>query len=294
MNRFYFFAPLFAASVACSGAAPTSGSSHQAVSTDSSKTASVDSIGCGDGVKSTPNIWFVSIPSSDADQGGLFQEIALMSSNLFWLQGITAVNPASDSGSLAYPVDTTQTTALTFEVNFTPGQGDTSSHTTYRDQALTQLQGLGAQIGCNQIGVAQPLNSGSSSGSGTGTAQTPDSAGCGDGVNSAPNAWFITINRTSDNAPLFDEVTLMASNLFGVTNVFAINPATNTGSLVYPEDVTQTSSLDFDVQFSPGVDSLALPTVASDSITYRDQTLTTLVNDGLQIDCNTIGHVKPL
>src|ERR1700722_13921393 len=215
MNRlFVLVAPLALAAAACSAGPGGPGSSGSADTNGSG--ASVDSIGCGDGTKSTPNAWFMSVPS--ADNGGLFQEVALMSSNLFTLSGISPVNPASQSGSTAYPQDTSQTTALIFNVSFTPGVDSLSMPTIAedsvknRDIVLTQLQALGATISCNTIGVANPLNGSSSGGpAGDGGAgSTPDSVGCGDGVTSTPNIWFVQISQSSQNAPLFSELVLIS------------------------------------------------------------------------------------
>jgi len=263
----------------------------------SSKSSNTDSLGCGNGVTSAPNAWFVGI--DQPDQGGLFQEVALMSSNLFGIESVSPVNPEAPA-SLAFPEDVSQTTALVFEVTFTPGRNSLAFPTiatdsvTNRDQVLTQLQGLGASISCNNIINAQPLNGGSASG-GSGAAPLPvDAAGCGDGVTSAPNAWFISVSRTPSNDAVFQQVALMSSNLFGIANVAPVNPSADVNTTTFPADVTKVTGLDFEVTFTPGVDSVGMPDIAHESIENRNKVLLKLQSSGATVDCNNIGVAVPL
>jgi hypothetical protein len=275
-----------ASTVACA-ASNEAGDGESGAADLSAGSSQADSLGCGDGKKSAPNAWFMSAQKSDST---LFKAVALMSSNLFSIDSITADNPSQDV-NFGFPADTSNVTDLIFEVSFTPGRDSLALPHVHedsiknRDAVLTQLKELGATVECNNILQLRPLTAHAS------VAETVDSVGCGDGTKSAPNGWFISLPKNEGGA-LFQEIALMGSNLFRVTNVTAVNPALESGSLAFPTDVSKTSSLVFLTDFTPGVNSLAFPKIAQDSITYRDQTLLALKKDGLAIECNNILHTQ--
>jgi hypothetical protein len=272
----------------------SSGSQNASTGDDQNVKASskVDSIGCGDGVKSMPNGWFVGI---DNDGSPLFQAVGIMSNNLFRIDSVTADNPAALNGSLDYPEDTSKTTALIFEVSFTPGRDSVenpSMHADsikYRDQALTQLKSLGGEVECNGIMHAMPLGlKGAGDATPTPKPGDVDSMGCGDGVKSAPNGWFISFKRSSTK--VFDELVLLSSNLFSIDNVAVETPNLLSGSLDYP-DTSKVTNISVEETFMPGRNSIGMPNVQSASIKYRNKVLTELKGDGLEIDCNNILHM---
>ena len=275
---------LIALSVAaCSSAAPASGGSADENLTEA-KAVTPDGAGCGDGKKSVPNSWFMSVEKSD---GPLFEAVALMSSNLFSIKSVSAINDTADA--TVFPQDVSATSSLVFEIVFTPGRDSVALPTIHadslknRDKTLLRLQALGASVECNNIlhlnGVSGPS-----------VHPDVDSLGCGDGKKSAPNAWFVGIDKS--DAPLFKTLALLSSNLFDVRDATAVIP--DGGSAQFPADVGRATSIVFEESFTPARNSIGQPTIAKDSLTNRDNVLRELKSDGVAISCDQIGVANPL
>jgi hypothetical protein len=282
---------------ACAAPTVADSSSHAAASA-----GDVDSLGCGDGVKSAPNAWFPSVAKTADNDTNLFEAVALMSSNLLRIESIAAIGPWDKNGDLSFPNDVDQVSELIFEVAFTPGVDQPGVWPTIhedsiknRDAVLLQLQKLGATVECNNILHLHhgPVVAGVPSHpilphTAMPAAGDVDSLGCGDGVKSAPNAWFVSLPKPDTKDTLFQEIALMSANLFRVTHVTAANPATLRGDLNFPEDVSQTTALDFLVELTPGVDSIGEPGIHDASIQNRDQVLLQLKDLGVDVGCNNI------
>jgi hypothetical protein len=92
----------------------------------------------------------------------LFQALALISSNLFSVDNVAPVNPQTEQGVLGVE-DVSLTTSLSFLVDFTPGVDSVGFPTIKedsilnRDQVLTTLKDLGADMECNVIFHRNPL-----------------------------------------------------------------------------------------------------------------------------------------
>jgi hypothetical protein len=246
--------------------------------------AKLDAAGCGDGKKSVPNSWLMSVDKSD---GPLFEAVALMSSNLFEITSVSAINDKSDA--TLFPEDVNATSSLVFELTFTPARDSSALPSAHadslknRDKTLLRLQSLGAKVECNNILHRDGAPSVS-------VHADVDALGCGDGKKSAPNGWFVGIDKS--DAPLFKTLALLGSNLFDVRSVTAVIPSS--GTLVFPEDASKATSLIVGEGFTPGRDSIALPTIAKDSVANRDKVLRDLKTAGVAISCDQIGVANPL
>jgi len=119
----------------------------------------VDSIGCGDGTKSVPNSWFVTVSRKDSN---IFQDTALLSVNLFSITGVYDASPSSD-GTVGI-VDVSKIDKLTYDVSFEPGVNSIGDPTARRDtianrnNVLSQLRNSGATVDCDDIIKAKPLS----------------------------------------------------------------------------------------------------------------------------------------
>jgi len=111
-----------------------------------------------------------------------------------------------------------------------------------------------------------------------------DSLGCGDGVKSTPNVWFVSISRNDPN--MFQATALLSVNLFRITNVSGDTSFVN--GTVGIVDASKIQSINYLVTFQPGNDSIGYPTAHADSIKNRDSVLTELKNLGASVNCNQI------
>ena len=258
-----------------SAAAACTGNTTDVASDDSALTSKVDAVGCGDGRRSEPNGWFMTLAK---DNSPLFQALTLMTSNLFAVSDVTPENPATDSGSLAFPEAVSQVTGLSFVVTFTPAANPLNADSiANRDKVLQQLKGLGATIECDNI-LPRP---GTSVGSNNGAPLPVDAAGCGDGTTSAPNSWFVEIKASS--TPLFKQLVLLSSNLMSIESMSADNSETNAGSLAFPEDVSKVTDIIVEETFTPAAGANLAP-----SIKNRNHVLRELKGEGVKIECDNI------
>lgn len=109
-----------------------------------------------------------------------------------------------------------------------------------------------------------------------------DSAGCGDGTKSAPNAWLISIKKQDPN--IFQETALLSVNSFRITNVSGDTSAEP--AKMGLSDASKVAALIYQVTFYPGVDSAAWPKAHSETIINRDAVLSKLKSLGATITCN--------
>jgi len=118
-----------------------------------------------------------------------------------------------------------------------------------------------------------------------GSADDVDSLGCGDGVKTAPNGWFVAIAQDDPN--MFKETSLISVNSFRITSVIGwVPPGDSCCSDII--DVSKINKIYYVVSFTPGVDSTAFPTAREDTIKNRDDVLLNLKNLGAEVECNHI------